>query len=172
MEMHSNQDLNLNFGPGDTIANAVTVKIGDGGQIWLSNAVGSVEVIVDLSGYYLPSADAPQTRFTTLVENNEMVGGAPAVTIASLTLEAGTYLLEASVQLNDGQLATLQCSVGDRAVTLQVTALSNSYAMVGGVDLSAGGPVSLVCASRDADEDVTVNSIVFSASRAEEMLAG
>jgi len=47
---------NLNFGAGQTIPNLVIVKIGDDGKIRLANAVGAVDVIVDVVGYFDPSS--------------------------------------------------------------------------------------------------------------------
>jgi hypothetical protein len=47
---------NLNFAPGQTIPNLVTVKIGANGAIRFANAVGSVDVIVDVVGYFDPTA--------------------------------------------------------------------------------------------------------------------
>jgi hypothetical protein len=46
---------NLNFLPGQTIPNLVTVKIGSNGAIRVANAAGSVDVIVDVVGYYDPT---------------------------------------------------------------------------------------------------------------------
>jgi hypothetical protein len=43
---------NLNFAAGQTIANLVVVKVGDEGQVDFKTAVGSVEVIADVVGYY------------------------------------------------------------------------------------------------------------------------
>ncbi len=47
---------NLNWGPGTTIANLVTVKVGSGGQVSFFNAAGSTNVIADVVGWY--DADA------------------------------------------------------------------------------------------------------------------
>ena len=47
---------NLNLGPGTTAANLVTVKVGDGGRVRLRNAAGAVDLIADLSGYFVDSA--------------------------------------------------------------------------------------------------------------------
>ena len=46
---------NLNFGAGETIPNLVIVKIGIGGKISFANAVGGVDVIVDVTGYFDPT---------------------------------------------------------------------------------------------------------------------
>ena len=42
----------LNWAAGQTIPNAVTVKVGAGGQVSVANPVGNANVIVDLVGYY------------------------------------------------------------------------------------------------------------------------
>ncbi len=46
---------NLNLLPGQTIANLVTVKIGENGAIRFANAVGDVDVIVDVVGWFDPT---------------------------------------------------------------------------------------------------------------------
>ncbi|MGZ4706010.1 MAG: S8 family peptidase, partial [Acidimicrobiales bacterium] len=43
---------NLNWSPGTTIANLVTVKVGTGGRVSFFNALGSVNVIADVVGWY------------------------------------------------------------------------------------------------------------------------
>jgi hypothetical protein len=42
----------LNFVPGDIRANAVTVELGDDGEVSIYNDQGSVDVVVDVNGYY------------------------------------------------------------------------------------------------------------------------
>ncbi len=42
----------LNFTPGETIPNQVTVKLGASGQVSIFNASGNADVIVDVTGYY------------------------------------------------------------------------------------------------------------------------
>ena len=42
----------LNWAAGQTIPNAVTVKVGAGGQISIANPVGNTQVIIDIVGYY------------------------------------------------------------------------------------------------------------------------
>jgi len=49
------QASNLNFLPGQIIPNLAIVKLGTGGRINLFNAQGSVNVIVDVVGYFEPS---------------------------------------------------------------------------------------------------------------------
>jgi streptogramin lyase len=43
---------NLNFGAGQTIPNLVTVKVGAGGKVMFANAVGAVDLVADVVGYY------------------------------------------------------------------------------------------------------------------------
>ncbi|MBI2704859.1 MAG: hypothetical protein HYX32_06170 [Actinobacteria bacterium] len=56
---------NLNWNPGDTIANQAIVKVGAGGAISLRNNSGSVNVIADVAGWF--RATPSGTRFTMLV---------------------------------------------------------------------------------------------------------
>ncbi len=44
---------NLNFTAGQTIANLVTVRLGTGGRVDLTNLAGRPDVIADVVGYYL-----------------------------------------------------------------------------------------------------------------------
>ena len=46
---------NLNTGPGQVVPNLVTATIGSGGSVRLRNAAGSVHLIADVAGYYVPS---------------------------------------------------------------------------------------------------------------------
>ena len=64
---------NLNDVPGQTVANLVTVAIGSNGAIDLQNQNGSVDVIIDIVGYYAaPTASAP--RFTLALGDSLAVG--------------------------------------------------------------------------------------------------
>ena len=49
----------LNVAVGDVVQNAVTVRLGNGGSFDLYNSAGSVDVVVDLSGYFVPGSGAP-----------------------------------------------------------------------------------------------------------------
>ena len=53
----------VNFGPGQTVANLVTVKLGTGGKVDIATAVGSTDVVADLVGYYDDGALASGNRF-------------------------------------------------------------------------------------------------------------
>ena len=43
---------NLNFGPGQTIPNLVTVKLAANGKVDLYNELGYVDLVADAVGYY------------------------------------------------------------------------------------------------------------------------
>jgi hypothetical protein len=58
---------NLNFTPGETVPNLVKVKVGANGKISLFNRNGSVDVIVDVVGYY--RTDPTASRFTPIIPN-------------------------------------------------------------------------------------------------------
>ncbi|MFZ0181044.1 MAG: IPT/TIG domain-containing protein [Candidatus Dormiibacterota bacterium] len=45
---------NLNFPPGKVISNLVTVTLGTGGAVNIYNALGSVNVLADVEGYFTP----------------------------------------------------------------------------------------------------------------------
>ena len=55
---------NLNFVPGDTVPNLVTVGIGTSGQVNLFNANGTVDLIADVVGYYSPVSGSYFTAVT------------------------------------------------------------------------------------------------------------
>jgi Carboxypeptidase regulatory-like domain len=47
---------NLNFGPGTVIPNLVTATMGAGGAVNIYNALGTVNVVADVEGYFEPQA--------------------------------------------------------------------------------------------------------------------
>ncbi len=47
---------NLNFGPGTVIPNLVTATVGVGGAVNIFNALGTVNVVADVEGYFAPAA--------------------------------------------------------------------------------------------------------------------
>ena len=65
---------NLNFVPGTTVPNLVLVAVGSAGQVSIYNeSGGTVDVIVDLFGYYAPSNSAsPMGRYVPLTPSRLM----------------------------------------------------------------------------------------------------
>jgi hypothetical protein len=49
---------NLNFAPGKVIANLVTVTLGQGGAVDIYNALGTVNVLADVEGWFTPQASS------------------------------------------------------------------------------------------------------------------
>jgi hypothetical protein len=47
---------NLNFTPGETVANLSVVPVGSGGQVTFYNSGGITQLVVDLEGYFAPEA--------------------------------------------------------------------------------------------------------------------
>jgi hypothetical protein len=62
---------NLNFTAGQTVPNQVVVPLGAGNAITLFNAVGSVQVIVDVAGYFVPvgNGNPVGSRFFPVVDH-------------------------------------------------------------------------------------------------------
>ncbi len=46
----------VNFSAGATVANQVTVRLGSSGAVRVLNAVGTVDIVIDVSGYYAPAS--------------------------------------------------------------------------------------------------------------------
>jgi hypothetical protein len=57
---------NLNFSPGQTVPNLVTVKVGANGKVNLFNSQGSTSLIADVVGYYTATQPAGGGRFTAV----------------------------------------------------------------------------------------------------------
>ncbi len=57
---------NLNYVPGQTVPNLVTVKVGANGRVNLFNATGWVHVVADVVGYYTATPPGGGGRFTSL----------------------------------------------------------------------------------------------------------
>lgn len=57
---------NLNYIPGQTVPNLVTVKIGANGRVNLLNSNGSAHLVADVVGYYTPTRPAQGGLFTPL----------------------------------------------------------------------------------------------------------
>ncbi|MFJ6623262.1 PKD domain-containing protein [Kitasatospora sp. NPDC091335] len=76
------QTSSINIGPGETVANLVTVPItssGDTRNLGLKNHDGTVHVVIDLYGYYLPQsvdgyAPTPATRIADTRQSGAKLG--------------------------------------------------------------------------------------------------
>ena len=87
---------NLNFGPGQTIPNLVTVQLGSGGKVTLRNnsAAGTVHLVADVAGYYLagtavvPGAFVPTTPMR-LLDTRSNVGSSGPIAAGGTVLVPG-----------------------------------------------------------------------------------
>jgi hypothetical protein len=74
---------NLNYAPGETRANLVTVGLGSAGRVSLFNERGDAHVIFDVVGYYSSADGTPGSRFRPLApqrlfDTRGGTGGVPA----------------------------------------------------------------------------------------------
>jgi streptogramin lyase len=79
---------NLNFMPGTTVANMVTVALGNGGRLGVFNAAGSTHVIFDVVGYYAGAGGTLGARFVGIdpqraFDTRDGTGGIPAGPLGS-----------------------------------------------------------------------------------------
>jgi len=74
----------LNLVAGETAPNLVTVTVGSGGKVRLSNAAGSVQLLADLAGYYSPTATGGFVPVVPLrfLDTRSGIGAAPIRTTA------------------------------------------------------------------------------------------
>lgn len=90
---------NVNFAAGQTVANQATVPVTDGKIDVQYAGAGTVQLVVDLEGYYTASAPAysvPATERFTAPDTPQTIstGGSAktnATAVGSLTLQPGTY---------------------------------------------------------------------------------
>ncbi|MCU1395085.1 MAG: hypothetical protein JWM34_3513 [Ilumatobacteraceae bacterium] len=76
---------NINFVPGQTVPNLVTVKVGANGRVNLYNSAGHTDLIADVAGYYTTIPPAAGGKFTAvtparLLDTRSGVG-APAASL-------------------------------------------------------------------------------------------
>jgi hypothetical protein len=113
---------NLNFSAGETVANLTMVPIGASGQVAIYNQVGTVQVIVDLEGYFEP---APM---------GSTAGSYVALTPARITdTRPGSGEPNSGIPLTPGGSLNVQVddeggvpSAGVEAVALNVTVTNTS----------------------------------------------
>ena len=79
---------NLNVVPGQTVPNAVTVGLGDGGRVSVFNSSGATHVIFDVVGYYADDTGPVGSRFLStppsrLFDTRSGLGGVPAAPVGS-----------------------------------------------------------------------------------------
>jgi len=114
---------NLNFVAGQTVPNLVKVKVGAGGQISLFNRNGSVDVLVDVVGYY--RADPEAARYTPIVPNRVVDTRAdPAYHVGPLS-RLGDHSDPRSLTVTGGSTGV---PIGASAIVANVTVVDPSAA--------------------------------------------
>ncbi|MFD9409695.1 hypothetical protein ACFWBN_22135 [Streptomyces sp. NPDC059989] len=106
---------NLNFTAGQTIPNQVTVPVGADGTVDLYNFAGTVDLIADISGYYL-AGDSGQ-RFTAVSPKRLLDTRSPWITPGTPTRPFGPVGAGGTITLD-----VAGSYPGAKAVTLNVTA--------------------------------------------------
>jgi len=84
------QTSSVNFTAGQTVPNRVIVGVGTSGQISIYNAAGSVDVVVDVSGWFTDASNSSATggRFTgigpsRIIDTRSGAGGVPRAPMGS-----------------------------------------------------------------------------------------
>jgi hypothetical protein len=109
---------NLNFTAGQTVPNRVMVPVGTGGMVNIFNPAGSVDVVVDVGGYFTDSSNSSATgaQFT------------PTTPARIADTRSGSGFPNAGMTLGSGATLTVQVSgaggvpiIGVAAAVLNVT---------------------------------------------------
>jgi hypothetical protein len=112
---------NLNFIPGQTVANRVIVKLGTGGAITIYNLAGTVNVIADVNGWFTDASNpSGGTDFTGIRPARILDTRTPSWGLGPLK---GSY--EYDIQLLDANGAPL---TGISAIVVNVTATNTTVA--------------------------------------------
>lgn len=85
---------NLNFGPGETVANLVVVKVGADGKVNLFNSAGSAHFVADVAGWYGPGSASPGAPYhpvgpTRILDTRSSTGVQPPTMEPSSILTIG-----------------------------------------------------------------------------------
>lgn len=117
---------NLNWGAGSTVANSVTLALGQAGRIDLYNLAGDADLVVDVSGYYTDGSLAPSALFHALFPTRAL-DTRPATQMGpySSPLAAGQQL-GVSLAGRFG-IPSMAASVPPVAVVLNVTATDTNF---------------------------------------------
>ncbi|HET7719696.1 MAG TPA: hypothetical protein VFK43_06995, partial [Acidimicrobiales bacterium] len=82
---------NLNFAPGQTVANLAVVKVGAAGRISIYNGGGAVHVIVDVAGWFGAESDGTGARYHPLAPARVLDTRSGNGWIFPVALQGGTW---------------------------------------------------------------------------------
>ncbi|WP_405365639.1 hypothetical protein [Kitasatospora sp. NBC_00039] len=115
---------NVNFASGRTVANQVVVPVGADGSIDIFNHVGSVDVVVDLVGFYGPSGAGLFSALTTPVRAYDTrsstplePGGTRTVPVVQNHLMGAALNVTATEPTTDGHLTVYPAAAVSRPDT-------------------------------------------------------
>lgn len=111
---------NLNFGPRQSIANSVTVAVGEAGAVRLANEFGSAHAVLDVVGYYSTEDGEPGARYAPvpsrrLLDTRPAAGGGGPVgpqRTVSVSLDDVAVPMESAVNQSAVAVALNVTAVG------------------------------------------------------------
>lgn len=138
----------LNAAAGSTVPNLVTVRLGPSGAFRLRNAAGSVDLVADLAGYYVPATGNAGVGFNAVPPSRllDTRPGFPAIAPTKGRLLGGQYLdlpvtgqagVPADAQAVVINVTGVQAS-GATYVSVYPTTASSSVPNVSSLNLTAG----------------------------------
>ena len=105
---------NLNFIPGETVANRVIVKVGTGGAVSFYDAAGHTDVVADVAGWF--------TDATTSAGGSRFLGMAPArILDTRSTTSLGAAATRVLMVAGQGGVPAMSDAVPPTAVVVNVT---------------------------------------------------
>jgi hypothetical protein len=105
---------NLNFVPGQTVANGVVVKVGTGGQVTFYDAAGHTDIVADVSGWI--------TDGTTSAGGGRYVGLSPTRILDTRTTErVGPGTTQVFAVAGSGGVPSMGWATPPTAVVLNIT---------------------------------------------------
>jgi hypothetical protein len=137
-----------------SVSNSVTTGLSAAGKISFFNAAGTVNLVGDIRGYYVPVAAGPTVYSKHVGGGVDTANGAK--TITSFVVPAGTYVVTGKLYgLADGTAGEhrLLCNVkggADFIDTTDVTSLADEYrhvTMQGVITVAAPTTISLTCST-------------------------
>ena len=145
----------VNFAAGQTVANRVIVGVGGNGQVDIYNAAGTVDIVVDIGGWFTDASDpaAAGGRFsgvapTRIIDTHLGVGGVPRAPVAAgspLTVSmAGMGGVPAMSAPNPPRAVLLNVAATDASTGSYLAVYPSNSVYPGTADLNwpAGGTVS------------------------------
>ena len=111
-------NLNPQFGHG-TAFNAVTTRLSPDGQFKVSNFAGTIDVLADVTGYFIPAGTetgpAPAAAATDGDDVADIAMDDVVVVDATISTDGSGYVHATSVGSASGELDDLSCSLSDSA---------------------------------------------------------